>query len=308
MPRSQIRFVAESEGSIMSEMVEQTFSGEYATPASLLDDISDIAQFYNGYVDGEQGRLEKHQLEYDLTWRYLDQYLPPHGTILEVGAATGRYTLELARRGYAVTAVDLSAALLERCRQNLAAAGFEQRVQFIVADARNLAEVKERRFSAVLLMGPLYHLIEEADRKRALKEAIDRVQVGGVIYSAFLNRFGMLADLIKRRPEWIEEQEHVRSFLERGRRPDEYPRGGFRGYSANPAEIAPLHEAMGLETLLLAAVEPVIAADDESYNRLQREQRRLWLDLLFQISRQESILGASRHLLYIGKKHKEMEI
>ena len=77
----------------------------------MFDDISDIAQFYDGNPDGEHGRLEQHQLEYDLTWRYLDQYLPPHGTILEVGAATGRYTLELARRGYAVTAVDLSAAL-----------------------------------------------------------------------------------------------------------------------------------------------------------------------------------------------------
>jgi hypothetical protein len=124
-----------------------------------------------------------------------------------------------------------------------------------------------------------------------------------VICSSFLNRFGMLGDLIKRRPQWIEDQEHVRSFLECGRRPDGYPRGGFRGYSATPAEVALLHEAMGLQTLILPAVEPEISADDESYNRLQGEQRRLWLDLLFQISTQESALGASRHLLYIGKKH-----
>ncbi len=270
---------------------------------NMLDDISDIAQFYDGDPDGEHGRLDQHQLEYDLTWRYLEQYLPPQGTILEVGAATGRYTLALARRGYAVTAVDLSAALIERCRQNLAAAGCAQRVQFFVADARNLAAVPERHFDAVLLMGPLYHLIEAVDRKLALQEAIDRVRGGGVICSAFLNRFGMLADLIKRRPQWIEDQAHVRSFLAHGRRPDGYPRRGFRGYAATPAEIAPLHEALGLQTLILAAVEPTIAADDESYNRLQGEQRRLWLDLLFQISAQTATLGASRHLLYIGKKH-----
>jgi hypothetical protein len=61
----------------------------------MLDDIKDIAEFYRSDPDGEHGRLEQHQLEYDLTWRYLHEYLPPQGAILEVGAATGRYTLEL---------------------------------------------------------------------------------------------------------------------------------------------------------------------------------------------------------------------
>jgi len=135
----------------------------------MVDDISDIAQFYDSNPDGEHGRLEMHQLEYDLTWRYLDRYLPPRGTILEGGAASGRYTRELAKRGYAVTAVDLSAALIEMSRGQLAADGFENRVRFVVADARNLADVKERGFDAVLLMGPLYHLIEQADRELALK-------------------------------------------------------------------------------------------------------------------------------------------
>lgn len=266
------------------------------------DDIGDIAEFYNSNPDGEQGRLAEHQLEYDLTWRYLHEYLPAQGAILEVGAATGRYTLELARRGYRVTAVDLSAALIERCRKNLVDEGLESRVRLVVADARNLVEVDERQFDAALLMGPLYHLVEEADRKLALKETVERLRVGGLVFSCFLSRFGVVGDLIKRVPHWIEERAHVRSMLENGRRPDGSPRGGFRGYFAHPSEMAPLHEALGIETLVVAGVEPAISADDESYNRLQAEQRRLWLDLLYEISRESSIVGASRHLLYIGKK------
>ena len=62
------------------------------------------------------------------------------------------------------------------------------------------------------------------------------------------------------------------------------------------------HEAIGFETLALAAVEPAISADDESYNRLQGTQRQRWLDLLYAISTERSILGASRHLLYVGQK------
>jgi SAM-dependent methyltransferase len=194
--------------------------------------------------------------------------------------------------------------LVERCRKDLVDKGLESRVRLVVADARDLSEVEERQFDAALLMGPLYHLVEEADRKVALKEASDRLRVGGVIFSAFISRFGALADLIKGAPHWIEDKAHVRSLLERGRRPDSYARGGFRGYFAHPSEIAPMHEALGFETLVVAGVEPVIAADDESYNRLQAEQRRLWLDLLYEVSAERSVVGASRHLLYIGKKQK----
>ena len=93
----------------------------------MIDDISDIAELYNGSLQAEHGRLDRHQLEYDLTWRYLDKYLPTQGNILEVGAATGRYTLELARRGYTITAVHLSSALIESCRQHLVKEGSSDR-------------------------------------------------------------------------------------------------------------------------------------------------------------------------------------
>jgi S-adenosylmethionine-dependent methyltransferase len=268
----------------------------------MLDDIRDIAEFYNSNPNGEEERLTAHQLEFDLTFRYLQKYLPSQGNILEVGAATGRYTVELARQGYQVTAVDLSAALLDRCRQRLITAGVDSQVRLVVADARQLDAVTERDFDAVLLMGPLYHLIEAADRTLALQEAVDRLREGGVLISAFLSRYGVLGDFIKRIPHWIEDQEHVRSFMTHGRRPDSAPRGGFRAYFANVTELPPLHEALGLETLVVAAAEPGISADDESYNRLSPTQRQLWLDLLYEVSTEPSIVGASRHLLYIGQK------
>jgi SAM-dependent methyltransferase len=266
------------------------------------DDVSDIAAYYNNDPEREHQRLERHQLEYDLTWRYLDQYLPPRGSILEVGAGTGRYTLELARRGYKLTAVDLSAALIEKCRKSIAGQGLEQRVRFAVADARNLGKVTRKDFDAVLIMGPLYHLIEEDDRKQALKGAFARLRAGGIIFSSFISRFGVMGDVLQGIPDWIEDQAVVRALLESGRRPDDAPRGGFRGYFARVSEIAPLHEAIGFETITVAGVEPGISADDESYNKLQGKQRQLWLDLFYEISRESSIMGASRHLLYIGRK------
>ena len=266
------------------------------------DNLSDIAAFYNSDPVREHTRLERHQLEYDLTWRYLDQYLPAQGSILEVGAATGRYTLELAKRGSTVTAVDMSAGLLEKNKKSIAEAGLEKQARFVLADAPDLHEVTEREFDVVILMGPLYHLILEDDRKAALKEAYDRLREGGVLFSAFISRFGIMGDLIKNMPEWIEDQEEVRSILEHGKDPHHYPQEGFRGYFAQTSEIALLHESLGFETTTLVGVEPAISADDESYNRLEGKQRQLWLDLFYELSTERSILGASRHLLYIGRK------
>jgi SAM-dependent methyltransferase len=269
----------------------------------MIDDVSDISAFYNSDPDREHIRLERHQLEIDLTRRYFDQYLPTQGSILEIGAATGRYTLELAKRGYAVTAVDISAALLDSARQHLAAAGLDKQVHLVVADARDLAEVSNREFDAVLLMGPLYHLVEESDRRAALQQAYDRLRPGGMIFSAFISRLGMMGDLIRRDPGWIEEDEaEVQGILTRGRRADDLRRGGFRGYFALVSEIAPLHETGGFETLIVAGVEPAISADDESYNKLEGRQRQLWLDMLYRLSTEPSIIGASRHLIYIGRK------
>ena len=125
---------------------------------------------------------------------------------------------------------------------------------------------------------------------------------GGIVISAFISRFGILGDLMRVVPGWIEDREDVRALLASGQSPEGAPRGGFRGYFARIEEIAPLHEAVGFETLVLAGSEPAISADDESYNRLQGTQRQLWLDLLFEVSREQSTLAASRHLLYVGRK------
>jgi S-adenosylmethionine-dependent methyltransferase len=266
------------------------------------DDISDIASSYDHSVEDEDSRLEQHQLEFDLTWRYMARYLPPTGSILEIGAGTGRYTLALCKHGYAVTAVDLSAALLERCQQRLTAEQPHAQVQFVVADARDLHILPTAAFDAVLLMGPLYHLIFEEDRREAISQAADRLRNGGLLFSAHLSRLGILGDLMKRIPEWIERKQEVRFLLDKGRRPDDQPRGGFRGYFAHASEIKPLHEALGIKTIMLAGIEPAISADDESYNKLHTPLRDLWLDLLEEVSTDETIVGASRHLLYIGRK------
>ncbi len=265
-----------------------------------MDDISDIRAYYDQAV-GEDERLNRHQLEWDVTWRYLESYLPGSGAILEVGAATGRYTRELARRGYRVTAVDLSPALTEWSRARCVEEGLAERVRHVVADARDLEELDGEAYDAALLMGPLYHLVREQDRRTALRQVAAHLRVGAVLVSAHISRLGILGDLVRNVPGWVLTDDRD-SVLSHGCDPDDYPKGTFRGYFCRVEELAPLHEAEGLRTIAVAAAEPCISADDESYNHLEGEERRSWLDLLVRASTEPSIVGASRHLLYVGRK------
>jgi S-adenosylmethionine-dependent methyltransferase len=269
---------------------------------NVIDDVSDITVYYNNTPGKEHARLQRHQLEFDLTWRYLENYLPSSGRVLELGSATGRYTLGLAKMGYTGTAVDISATLLEKNRRILKRAGLLDRVTLVEADVRDLSCLDDETYDAALVMGPLYHLVVRQDRELAITEVCRHLKQGSVLFSSFISRYGIMGELVKKVPGWIEQQGEVRSVIEEGKDPDDYPRGGFRGYFATVAEIAPLHESAGLETLVVAGVEPCISADDRSYNRLSGEQRQLWLELFLKLSTEPTTIGASRHLLYVGRK------
>ncbi|MCD4707619.1 MAG: class I SAM-dependent methyltransferase [Candidatus Sabulitectum sp.] len=266
------------------------------------DDIGDIRDFYNCSVTMEDGRLQRHQLEYDITLRFFDKYLPPSARILEIGAATGAYTVHLARRGHSICAVDLSANLIEKCEEQVNSAGLQKSVSFAVADARDLSGIAESDYDAVLLMGPLYHLVEESDRLLVLTQSMSRLKPGGLVFSSMISRFGIMGSLLKDYPHWIEDQAEVWSLVEKGREPEDAPKGGFRGYFSTLSETRLLHESAGLQTLVFAGAEPAISADDESYNQLEGKRRELWLDLFFHISTEPSMVASSRHLLYIGRK------
>ena len=257
---------------------------------------------YDQSWEKEDIRLQRHQLERDIMLRYLEKYLPARGRILEVGAATGFYTLHLARQGYFVLAIDLAPEMVKGLEKRAFEAGLQNRVKCHAGDARHLSGIPLAYFDAALVMGPLYHLVLREDRLLALEQTFTCLKPGGVVFSAFVSRFGFLGDVIKEIPEAIHFEKELAYLMEHGHDIGRPPVGNFRGYFATMDEIAPLHEEAGFQMITLAGVEPVISADDESYNRLAGETRRLWSDLLLKVSTEPSMVASSRHVLYIGRK------
>ena len=89
-------------------------------------------------------------------------------------------------------------------------------------------DIENEAFDAVLMMGPLYHLVYKEDRETALREAFNRLKPGGNIFSTFISRYGIWGEVMKKIPQVIEKETGLRSELDQGRNIGERT-GGFRG-------------------------------------------------------------------------------
>src|SRR3954452_21687003 len=104
------------------------------------------------------------RLEFARTVELLERVLPaPPARVLDVGGGTGVHARWLAAAGFEVVLVDL-------LPDHVARAARIDGVQALVGDARALA-LENGDFDVVLLLGPLYHLVEASDRLAALREA-----------------------------------------------------------------------------------------------------------------------------------------
>lgn len=97
------------------------------------------------------------------------------GPILELGCGDGRLTIPLARAGYATAGVDISHAMLTRCRRRLAdeRPAVAERVSLLEADA-TLLNLGDARFPLVIIPFNVLILMAERPRQRALLDAAAR--------------------------------------------------------------------------------------------------------------------------------------
>lgn len=141
-----------------------------------------LTQYYANY--DEEGRLlSKHgSVEYLTTMRYIEKYLRPGMRILEIGAATGRYSHALARMGYAVDAVELVQHNIDIFRQKTRP---DEQITIRQGDARDLSFLANASYDLTLLLGPMYHLFTVEDQRQALSEALRVTRHGGILMAAY---------------------------------------------------------------------------------------------------------------------------
>jgi len=189
-------------------------------------------------------------LELVRTLELLAAALPPApARVLDVGGGPGVYAARLAGAGYEVQLVDVLPLHIEQARE----LGLEAEV----GDARRLAAA-DTSVDAVLLLGPLYHLTERAERAQALAEARRVVRPGGLVAAAGISRYASLLDGTVQGflddPRFVEIVERD---LREGqhRNPDDVPGWFTTAYFHLPEELRDEVEAAGLTVDRVAGVE-----------------------------------------------------
>ncbi len=272
---------------------------------------SEVLAGYNAGI--EKGRLRSGLglIEFERTKEILLETLPPAPAVIyDIGGGYGEYAFWLSGLGYDVHLYDLAEKNIEMAREygeelDLALGTLE------VADARSI-DRKDESADALLLLGPLYHIVERSERELALRECHRLLKPGGLLYAAAITRYattlwavtayGVQNDLLDEDAffEMLREEivtgHHVRN-------PESSYRGLGRAYFHLPAELKTEVEAAGFKNVdVRGVIGPgwLVPHLDEVWKDKNRRERILRIVRLCE--REAAILGLSTHILSLAEK------
>ena len=257
---------------------------------------TNLNQFYENY--DEEGRLLSRagNVEFTTTMHFIGKYLKPGVRILEVGAATGRYSHTLARMGYRVDAVELVQHNIDIFHQRTQPG---EDVTIRQGDARDLSAYADNTFDLTLVLGPMYHLFEEMDRRQALREAVRVTKTGGVIFAAYCMLdasvlcYGFarneLNGLIRENRIDLTDFTQIRSKLDY--------------FCLDRKEsIDALREGLGVTQLHFAAAEGYAKHMEGALKEMDRETYALFLRYHLATCERPDMVGISHHVIDIFRK------
>lgn len=246
----------------------------------------------------ENSRLvSKHgMVEYITTIKYMEKYLGPGMRIIEIGAATGRYSHALAQKGYRVDAVELVEHNIKIFKQNTIDG---ESVTITQGNAMDLSAFESNTYDITLLLGPMYHLYNTEDKHKALSEAIRVTKNGGIVFVAYCMRdvtilsYGFIRG-------------HIYKLIESGMLDAQT----FETHS-NPWDIFEVHRKEDIDKLrseFNVTQLHFVASDGytnhmrETVDQMDYRMYELYLKYHFAICERQDMIGYSHHTLDIFRK------
>lgn len=252
----------------------------------------EIRAYYETGVEADRLSEGYSRVEFERTKELLGRYLPREGArVLDVGGGPGAYAEWLVEQGHAVRLVDATPLHVEQALDRA-----QGRFDAVLGDARALEE-DDGSYDVVLLLGPLYHLIEREDRLRVLREAHRVLRPGGFVAAAAISRFASLLDGLLR--HYLSDPKFwaiVEGDLADGRHRSA---GEFftTAFFHHPDELATEVESAGFVFDAVFGVEGpgwLLIESAESLDDIVRVARA--------VESEPSVIGTSAHLLAVAHK------
>ena len=255
------------------------------------DEIEQIQKTYELFDEDSRLNCSRAaRVEFLTTTRYIERYLKPGSSILDIGAGAGEYSLYFARKGYQVCALELASNNIKAFRKKIRP---EDEIELVQGNAVDLSRYEDGSFDAVLLFGPLYHLHKEEDKLRCIAEAKRVCKAGGKLFFAFISNDMVILTEFSYRPDYFVAGEYNRETFQLDNFPFVFHTVDECRRLLRDGGIRILHEVAsdGVSELM---ADQINAMDDESYAQYLRYHEY--------ICEKPELLGMTNHLLFVGEK------
>jgi SAM-dependent methyltransferase len=284
-------------------MKEGAMADSFEAYSSLTPEV--LEHYASGY---ESQRLLGGSSQFELlrTQELVMRYVPaPPAVIFDVGGGPGVYACWLAKQGYEVHLVDALPLHVELARQASRAQPDAPLAGIEVGDARSLKRA-DTSVDVVLLFGPLYHLIERANRLTALHEAHRILRPGGILFAVGISRFTSVLDGLRQGflddPAFVQIAERDLTDGQH-RNPMNHPAYFTTAFFHAPKDLEiEVKESGFLYERTLPIEGPLWLSHYVAANFHDQRKRELFLTLARRLEQEPSLLGASAHLLAVARK------
>ena len=260
-----------------------------------------VVESYENYK--EENRLTTNnarKIEFITTTRVLNEVIGAKSRILDCAAGTGIYAFWLADKGHDVTATDITPRHIVIINQTIATNQYS--VNTAVLDATDMSWFEDDTFDVVLNMGPFYHLITEKQREKCLKECLRVLRKGGLLVTAYIPRYNVFQYIAMSNEKYVDEH-LAKQLVETGiLKHDDEKCFWTDTYYSSKEEMESIYQRYGLEIVDHFAQDGLAPLLSQKVDQWDEKQFKIWCDYHYSVCREQSVLGASNHVIIIGRK------
>ena len=245
------------------------------------------------------------RLEYETSMKFLKKYLPKKGLVLDAGGGPGKYTVELAKKGYNVTLLDLTPANLELAKKKIKQNKVQDKVKEIVEGSIVKLPFKSNSFDAVICLGgPLSHVHPEKNRKRAVSELIRVAKKNAPIFISVMGKFGVLMNTLRNWPEEVRMTQHFKRFSMKG---DDYQWHGGQGFCHFflRDEFEKMFKTKKVKILGMVGLEGLATTSRDVTKKLFGKDKKVmtnWMKMHYKNCTHPTVVDLSAHMMIIVRK------